>query len=109
MAKIKFNPKHLPSKEVYAFAKTVKEKYPAVWRKGGNIFGNEAFKNLERVIKRGYWLQSEEWMYVKWRGYVARHKQDFRLAGVVAMLKWIDTVEKGLPYMRRLVLAAAIK
>lgn len=100
---IQFNPNDLPNSWIYSYAKKVKEKYPKVWDKGGNIFGNEAFKNLERVIKRGYWTENEEWMYIKWRSYVARHKKDYRIAGVIAMLKWVDKVEKGWPYMKDLI------
>jgi hypothetical protein len=42
-------------------------------------------------------------MYIKWRSYVARHKGDFRIEGVVAMLKWCDKVEKGWSYMKDLI------
>ncbi len=100
---ISFNPNHIPNKWVYQYAKTIKVKHPEIWRLGGNIFGNQAFINLERVLKRGYWLDSEEWMYIKWRSYVARHKGDFRIEGVVAMLKWCDKVEKGWSYMKDLI------
>jgi len=100
---IEFNPNHLANRRIYDFAKMVKSKYPKVWDLGGNIFGNEAFVNLERAIKRGYWIESEKWMYVKWRAYVARHKGDYQIAGVIAMLKWIDKVEKGWPYMKKLI------
>jgi len=100
---IKFRPKHVPKKSIVNFAEKVRTKYPEVWNLGGNIFGNEAFKNLKRVSDRGYWTDREEWMYVKWRGYVARHKKDFRIEGVIAMLKWCDTVEKGWPYMKQLI------
>jgi hypothetical protein len=100
---IQFNPNDLPSQWIYNYAKKIKEKYPKVWDKGGNIFGNEAFVNLERVIKRGYWADSEEWMYIKWRSYVARHKKDYRIEGVVAMLKWIDKVDKGWDYMKNII------
>jgi predicted ABC-type ATPase len=100
---IEFNPNHLPNKWIVDFALDIKENHPEIWKLGGNIFGNEAFKNLARVRKRGYWLDSEEWMYIKWRSYVARHKKDFRIEGVVAMLKWCDTVEKGWSYMKDLI------
>jgi hypothetical protein len=104
MTKIKFNPKHIPSKRVYDFAVRIKENYPAIWREGGNVFGNEAFKNLERVLKRGYWLASEEWMYVKWQSFVARHSGDFRLPGIIANLKWLNIVDKGQAYMERVIM-----
>ncbi len=100
---ITFKSTHLPNKIIVDYAEKIKTEYPEIWDKAGNIFGNEAFKNLSRVRKRGYWLPKEKWMYVKWRSYVARHKQDFRIEGVVAMLKWTDTVEKGWPYMKNLI------
>ncbi|MBK7362924.1 MAG: hypothetical protein IPJ01_11550 [Micavibrio sp.] len=100
--KIVFKRNRLPRKDIYEFAKMVKEKYPKVWAKGGNIFGNEAFVRLERVFKRGYWLPSEEWMQIKWQSYIARHHKDFRIEGVVAMLKWIATTDKGWRYMKNL-------
>lgn len=101
--KIEFNPNHIPNKWILTYAKKIKRDYPEVWDKGGNIFGNEAFENLKRVAERGYWLDSEEWMYKKWRSYVARHIHDFRIEGVVAMLKWVDKVEKGWSYMKNLI------
>jgi hypothetical protein len=101
--KIDFNPNHIPSKRIVNYAKQIKAKHPEIWKLGGNIFGNEAFENLERVSKRGYWLDSEEWMYIKWRAYVARHQRDYRIEGVVAMLKWCDNVEKGWAYMKDLI------
>jgi hypothetical protein len=100
---IQFNANHTPSKIILNYAKKIKSDYPKVWDKGGNIFGNEAFNNLNRVSERGYWLDSEKWMYIKWRSYVARHKQDFRINGVVAMLKWVDKVDKGWSYMKDLI------
>lgn len=100
---IKFRANHLPKKAIVRYAEKIRTKYPKVWELGGNIFGNEAFKNLSRVSDRGHWLPSEEWMYVKWRVYVARHQKDYRIEGVIAMLKWCDTVEKGWPYMKDLI------
>ena len=92
---IEFNANHVPNKWILQYAKNIKENHPEIWKLGGNIFGNQAFINLKRVSERGYWLDSEKWMYVKWRSYVARHIHDFRIEGVVAMLKWADKVEKG--------------
>ena len=107
--KIEFNANHIPSKWVMSYAKKIKSKYPEIWKLGGNIFGNQAFENLERVFNRGYWLDSEKWMYIKWRSYVARHQRDYHIGGVVAMLKWVDKVEKGWPYMKELIEAKITK
>lgn len=100
---IQFNPNNVPSRWVYGYAKKIKKNYPQIWDLGGNIYGNEAFLNLERVIKRGYWLESEEWFYVKWQSFNARHKGDFLIAGVIANLKWLNKVEKGWDYMKNLI------
>ena len=100
---IQFNPNNVPSRWVYGYAKKIKNNYPEIWDLGGNIYGNEAFLNLERVIKRGYWLESEEWFYVKWQSFNARHKGDFLIAGVIANLKWLNKVEKGWDYMKDLI------
>ena len=100
---IEFNANHVPNKWILNYAKNIKEKHPEIWKLGGNIFGNQAFINLKRVSERGYWLDSEKWMYIKWRSYVARHKKDFRIEGVVAMLKWVDKVDKGWAYMKDLI------
>lgn len=100
---IQFNPNKVPSRWVYGYAKKIKNNYPDIWDLGGNIYGNEAFVNLERVIKRGYWLESEEWFYIKWQSFNARHKGDFLIAGVIANLKWLNKVEKGWDYMKDLI------
>ena len=100
---IEFNPNRVPSKRILNYGNNIRKNHPEIWKLGGNIFGNQAFKNLMAVSKRGYWLESEEWMYIKWRSYVARHIHDFRIEGVIAMLKWADTVEKGWAYMKDLI------
>jgi len=100
---IEFNPNNLPSKFILAYANRIKNEYPKIWELGGNEFGNEAFKNLERVANRGHWLDGEEWFYVKWQSFNARHKGDFRIAGVIANLKWLNRVDKGWKYMKDLI------
>jgi 3'-phosphoadenosine 5'-phosphosulfate sulfotransferase (PAPS reductase)/FAD synthetase len=100
---IEFNTNHIPNKWVYDYAKKIKDKHPKVWALGGNEFGNKAFENLERALKRGYWTENEEWMYVKWQSFNARHKGDFRIAGVIANLKWLNKVDKGWDFMKHLI------
>ena len=78
----------MPSKEILEYGQFLKEKHPEVWKAGGNIFGNKAFENLKKVSKRGYWLESERWMYDKWQSFVKRHQHNHQLAGVVANVKW---------------------
>jgi len=78
----------MPSKEILEYGQFLKEKHPEVWKAGGNIFGNQAFENLKKVSKRGYWLESERWMYEKWQSFVKRHQHNHQLAGVIANVKW---------------------
>jgi GNAT superfamily N-acetyltransferase len=78
----------MPSKEILEYGQFLKEKHPEVWKAGGNIFGNQAFENLKKVSKRGYWLESERWMYDKWQSFVKRHQHNHQLAGVIANVKW---------------------
>jgi GNAT superfamily N-acetyltransferase len=101
--KIKFDKNDIPSKRIYQYTQILKENYPKVWALGGNVFGNKAYRNLERVIKRGYWLESEEWMYVKWKSFVARHAGDFLIAGIIANLKWMVFPARGAEYSKEVV------
>jgi hypothetical protein len=78
----------MPNKEILEYGDFLKKNYPKAWKAGGNIFGNQAFENLKRVSKRGYWLESERWMYDKWQSFVKRHQHNHLLAGVVANVKW---------------------
>jgi hypothetical protein len=100
---IEFNRNHLPNKWILSYAKSIKKDHPEIWKLGGNIYGNTAFENLSRVAERGYWLDSEEWMYKKWQSFLARHQHDFRIAGVVAVLKWGGKVNKGWAFMKNLI------
>jgi len=78
----------MPNKEVLEYGDFLKKNHPKVWKAGGNIFGNQAFENLKRVSNRGYWLESERWMYEKWQSFVKRHQHNHLLAGVIANVKW---------------------
>lgn len=93
----------MPSQKIYEYAEKIRKDYPEIWNMGGNIFGNEAYKNLEKVIKRGYWKPEEEWMYKKWQAFIARHEADFRIAGIIANLKWLNWVEKGKEYSQSII------
>jgi len=97
---IQFNPNNVPSKLIYNYAKKIKDQHPDVWALGSNAYNNEAFENLERVIKRGYWLPKENWFYVKWQTFGLRHKEDDKIERIIADLKWLNKVENGFGYMK---------
>lgn len=105
---VEFNPNILPSKWVYDYAKKVKEKYPKVWEQYANVYGNEAFENLGGALKRGYWLDKEEWFYYKWKAFNTKHKASSSLKDVLASLKWCNVNRKGWDYMKS-VIAEEIK
>jgi len=79
------------------FALAVARKFPKEWCSGGNHFGNHAFSYYIDAVKAGYAgkpipRNSQRWMK-KREQYIARHRQDFRLAGVIAMIKWAGFVD----------------
>ncbi len=98
---IDFNPNDIPSKWMVGFAKELKSNNPEIWNMAGGGSADDMFEKLCVVVKRGYWLNSEEPLYIKWKTYAVRHKKDFRTAGVVAMLKWLSKVDKGWSYMKK--------
>jgi HK97 family phage prohead protease len=88
-----------------SFAEMIKEKYPSIWRKGGNIRGNDQYAKLLPLYRRGGTANSEmEINALELReAWVARHKGDFRIAGVVAQIKWLAVGSRGEAYMKNLV------
>ena len=84
---------------MFPFDLTMKiiEEMPEVWCKGGNQFGNRAFDYWIKVMKALHenkpipnecqrWLKKRE-------GYIARHRKDNRVAGIIAMIKWAGFVD----------------
>lgn len=100
---IDFNVNHVPNPWIISYGQKLKTNYPKIWALTGNVYGNEAFENLARVQKRGHWLDSEEWMYAKWRTYASKNRKATSLEGVINMLKWGDKVDKGWPFMKALI------
>lgn len=104
MSKIVFNKKNIPSKRYYVYAKRVKTKYPNLWSKYGNDFGNKAFRGLEKVIKRGNWKDSEESLYIKWQSFLARNgNKRTQIGWAVSILKWLPDNDTGLSTIRNTV------
>jgi hypothetical protein len=104
-----FDKKDIPSRRIYDYTQILKSNYPAVWAMGGNIFGNKAYRNLERVLERGYWLESEEWMYKKWKSFQARHAGDFLIRGIIANLKWMVWPARGAEYCKEVIREEVLK
>lgn len=83
-------------------AEDLKENFPEIWSKGGNIKGNEQFRKLAPIAKRGGVPDGEaEENAIRLReAWVARHRGDYQLAGVVAQIKWLAVGDRGLDHMR---------
>lgn len=86
-------------------AEDLKENWPDIWRKGGNVKGNEQFAKLAPIAKRGGTPDGEgEENAIRLReAWVARHRGDFQLAGVVAQIKWLAVGDRGLDHMRKVI------
>jgi len=86
-------------------AEDLKENYPEIWSKGGNIKGNEQFRKLAPIAKRGGVPDGEaEENAIRLReAWVARHRGDFQTAGVVAQIKWLAVGDRGLDHMRAVI------
>jgi len=87
------------------FAQMIKDKYPSIWALGGNIKGNDQYRKLYPITQRGGTANSDvEINALELReAWVARHYEDFRIAGVIAQIKWLAIGSRGEQYMKNLV------
>lgn len=87
-----------------AWAKKLKEEHPDIWSEGGNIKGNDQWEILTRIAAKGKATTDGELEALKLReAWIARHKGDFRLPGVVAQIKWLAVGTRGEDYMKNLI------
>lgn len=87
-----------------AYAENLKNDYPNIWAKGGNIQGNDTYRVITRIRNEGKSaeeLTANDIDIVRMReAWSARHFKDFRLAGVVAQIKWHMIGSRGLDHMK---------
>ena len=88
-----------------AFADMIKDDYPSIWSKGGNVLGNTQYARLTKVLDQNGKVETEtDEKAIRLReAWAARHLEDFRLAGVVAQIKWLVIGAKGEQYMKDLI------
>lgn len=88
-----------------AFAKMIKENHKDVWALGGNIRGNSQYEKLSQALGKPEEQLSDSLKdAIKLReAWVARHYEDFRIAGVIAQIKWLAVGSRGEGYMKDLV------
>lgn len=86
-------------------AEKLKTEWPQIWRRGGNILGNTQYQRLTKVMEQGGTAKTptDEKAIRLREAWVARHFKDFRLAGVVAQIKWLAVGSRGLPFMRKVI------
>lgn len=86
-------------------AQDLKENWPEIWKRGGNIRGNDQFRRLTPVARRGGKVTSasEEYAVRLREAWVARHLEDHQLAGVIAQVKWLAVGSRGLDHMRAVI------
>lgn len=88
-----------------AEAEKLRTEYPQIWRRGGNILGNTQYQRLKKVHEQmGEVKTPTDEKAVRLReAWSARHFKDFRLAGVVAQIKWLMVGSRGLSFMRKVI------
>jgi hypothetical protein len=95
------------------YAEQLRTDYPSIWRKGGNVRGNSQYDKLAPIVRRGGRMaprnDTEEGAIRLREAWVARHREDFRLAGVVAQVKWLAVGDRGERYMKELLDAEKAK
>ena len=86
-------------------AEDLKENWPEIWSKGGNVKGNEQYAKLAPIAKRGGVPDGEaEENAIRLReAWIARHRGNTELPGVVAQIKWLAVGERGLDHMRKVI------
>jgi HK97 family phage portal protein len=92
-------------------AEDLKENWPELWSKAGNEKGNEQFRKLAPIAKRGGVPEGEaEENAIRLReAWIARHRGDFQLNGVIAQVKWLAVGDRGLDHMRKVLREAKDK
>ena len=88
-----------------AEAERLKNEWPQIWRRGGNILGNKQYARLTKVMEQGGTPKTptDEKAIRLREAWMARHFKDFRLAGVVAQIKWLGVGSRGLSFMRKVI------
>ena len=86
-----------------AEAEKLKNDWPSIWKRGGNILGNTQYQRLKKVHQQmGEAKTPTDEMAIRLReAWMARHLKDHRLAGIVAQIKWLGIGSRGISHMRK--------
>jgi hypothetical protein len=86
----------------WKYAQNIKDNYPEIWKKGGNIRGNDAYNHWTKARQGEYSQATQDWIRER-EAWMARHKNNHRIAGVIAIMKWGGVCSKGEKYMKNLI------
>ena len=93
----------------YGYAKSLKEDYPEIWRRGGNggnpptsFTGNDAYNRWTKYQSGDRSESVLNWVRRRER-FMGRHQNNNRLAGVVAAIKWGGVLNMGVPAMKKVI------
>lgn len=88
------------------YAKRIKEKYPEIWDKGGNIKGDDQYEILTRIMNEnnGVPITSDQEEAIKLReAWAARHIDNKNIEGVIAQVKWLVIGSRGISHMKKVI------
>ena len=87
------------------YAERLKNEHPEIWKLGGNIKGNDQYNILTKVMNDGGVPSTPSQVEAVRRreAWAARHLKDFRIAGVVAQIKWLVVGSRGESHMKEVV------
>lgn len=93
----------IPAQFPYEYAKYLKQHFPEIWKLGGNIRGNDAFRWWSAYRQGDRSPTVTHWWAVTRPAWIARHYRDHRIAGVVAQIKWGTIGTLGVAGMKRVI------
>jgi hypothetical protein len=90
-------------KDLLAYAEDIRKNHPDIWKKGGNIQGNDSYETLKKAVERGHFTEDDADFVKTWEAWKARHANHTQLEGMVASLKWLAVPDAGLTEMRKVI------
>ena len=93
----------IPAQFPYEYASYLKQHFPEIWRLGGNVRGNDAFRWWTAYRQGDRSPTVTHWWSVTRPAWIARHYRDHLIAGVVAQIKWGTIGRLGVAGMKRVV------
>jgi HK97 family phage prohead protease len=87
------------------FAEMIRSDYPQIWKKGGNIKGNDQYEILTKIANGGGIAKTDDQIAALElrEAWIARHEKDFLIAGVIAQIKWLAIGSRGEKHMKDVV------